>query len=282
MSFFSNLLKRFKRRPLDLQKVEAYAKELRLKARPCLRIEVKQRGGVSRLGGVPSFSPGRAWPQWNGAPLGFLAKLDLAEIRDGRGPDWLPARGLLNFFYNVEQLTDGCRQEDAGSWAVLFEPDPENTAPVAEPADLPAIKGKASRYSPHPIRLKRYLTYPGWEKVGIDNPRERRAAESRINAAWLDDPDHRIGGYPGNIQSELMEINCELLSQGLPLDTPDDSVEGRTAAVAAEDWRLLLQIASDNAAGIEWFEGGTLYFWVREQDARAGDFEKTWIQLQYT
>jgi hypothetical protein len=41
MSFFGNLLKRFRPPPLDLQKVDAYAKELRARARPTLRVEPK-------------------------------------------------------------------------------------------------------------------------------------------------------------------------------------------------------------------------------------------------
>jgi uncharacterized protein YwqG len=49
---------------------------------------------------------------------------------------------------------------------------------------------------------------------------------------------------------------------------------------APADWRLLLQLDTDNDAGMMWGDTGTLYFWIREQDARAGDFSKIWMILQ--
>jgi uncharacterized protein YwqG len=29
-----------------------------------------------------------------------------------------------------------------------------------------------------------------------------------------------------------------------------------------------------------WVDTGRIYFWIREQDARAGDFSKAWMILQ--
>ena len=49
---------------------------------------------------------------------------------------------------------------------------------------------------------------------------------------------------------------------------------------SAADWRLLLQLDTDNDAGMMWGDTGVLYFWIREQDARAKDFSKVWVILQ--
>ena len=48
----------------------------------------------------------------------------------------------------------------------------------------------------------------------------------------------------------------------------------------AADWRLLLQIDTDDDLGVMWGDGGILYAWIREEDARAGRFDRTWVVLQ--
>jgi uncharacterized protein YwqG len=42
---------------------------------------------------------------------------------------------------------------------------------------------------------------------------------------------------------------------------------------------LLLQVDSDDV-GMMWGDGGRLYFWIREQDARRADFSNVWMILQ--
>jgi uncharacterized protein YwqG len=49
---------------------------------------------------------------------------------------------------------------------------------------------------------------------------------------------------------------------------------------AGEPCPLLLQLDTDDDAGMMWCDVGSLYFWIREQDARAGDFSKIWMILQ--
>ena len=37
---------------------------------------------------------------------------------------------------------------------------------------------------------------------------------------------------------------------------------------------------TDDDTGWMWGDVGTLYFWIREQDARAGDFSRVWMVFQ--
>ena len=71
-----------------------------------------------------------------------------------------------------------------------------------------------------------------------------------------------------------MAISCECYARGL---FPCDEKAPPTAEVvaAAASWRLLFQIDSDPDLNMNWGDGGMLYVFIREADARAGDFSKT-------
>jgi uncharacterized protein YwqG len=42
----------------------------------------------------------------------------------------------------------------------------------------------------------------------------------------------------------------------------------------------LLQLDTDDDAGIMWGDCGMLYFWVRAEEAAIGDFRNPWLILQ--
>jgi uncharacterized protein YwqG len=75
-----------------------------------------------------------------------------------------------------------------------------------------------------------------------------------------------------------MEQQCQSLMQELEVDSVGTQTAERKSSTT--DWRLLLQIDTDNEAGMMWGDTGMLYFWIREQDARAGDFSKVWMVSQ--
>jgi len=79
-----------------------------------------------------------------------------------------------------------------------------------------------------------------------------------------------------------MELECQLVTHGLNLGRPEGykNMEVERLRLGADDWRLLLQLDTDHEAGMMWGDTGRLYFWIREQDARARDFSKAWAILQ--
>jgi uncharacterized protein YwqG len=51
------------------------------------------------------------------------------------------------------------------------------------------------------------------------------------------------------------------------------------------EWRLLLQVDqvdSDEPVGMMWGDLGRLYFMMRDEDLRAGRFDRVWLELQCT
>ncbi|MDZ4053536.1 MAG: DUF1963 domain-containing protein, partial [Phenylobacterium sp.] len=81
-------------------------------------------------------------------------------------------------------------------------------------------------------------------------------------------PEHRVGGHASAIQSSDMELEAERMLAEQEGREPPETLARDT------DWRLLLQVDTDAELKTKWGDGGRLYYWIREADARAGDFSK--------
>jgi uncharacterized protein YwqG len=206
----------------------------------------------------------------------MVAQLDLAEMRAAGGPAWLPPEGRLLFFYSLEHGAWGLDTGDAGSFLVRHETGPAGLAD--EPDDLV----EDARFPAYSVSFAPAASFPSLERAGVDwrgiSPEDEDALEAALQALEPPGPAHQLGGYPSAIQDDAMENDCERITRDLVRRTAS---RGETApASAPADWRLLLQLDTDDDAGMMWGDTGRLYFWVREQDARAGDFSKCWLVLQ--
>jgi uncharacterized protein YwqG len=94
-------------------------------------------------------------------------------------------------------------------------------------------------------------------------------------------PGHRLGGHADCVQNP-MELECQLVTNGLYCGNASGYEDPRSKILApgAFDWRLLLQIDTDNDACMMWGDCGTIYYWIREEDLRARNFDKSWLILQ--
>lgn len=253
-----------------------------LRALPCVSLQSDHGTIVGKLGGQPDLDARHAWPSWKGAPQSFLAQFDLAALHLSGCPDWLPKHGALFFFYDAEQSTWGFDPKDRGSWSVIYDPDGFAAAPRSQP-DLP----DHGRFGERPLRGHPARSRPDAELLGVTAPEFDTPAyqdyEARLHADLpRNAPWHQIGGYPAAIQDSGMAIECQLASNGVNLGEPGAyaSPRAKMLRAGAMDWRLLLQIDTDDGAGMMWGDDGRLYFWVREEEARRGDFTGVWMVLQ--
>ena len=256
-------------------------RDLQEAAAPCVRL-VGAGMGRSRIGGLPDLADQFPWPMRNGRAMAFLAQIDLAELRAAQGPDWLPDRGLLFVFYDDEEGTWGFSPDDRGSWAVIH--DPAAMAQAAERA--PSEPKPTAQFPEQPIAMRPHLSLPTPERLAIDtrdvDDAGLDAIDALLQASEGDLPLHQVGGWPHPIQNDSMELECQLASNGINCGDPEGYQSDRANALASgvSEWRLLLQLDSDDASDMMWGDSGMLYFWIREADARAGDFSKVWMILQ--
>lgn len=207
--------------------------------------------------------------------MSFLAHIELAEVRHAGGPDWLPDSGTLSFFFDSIEI-----DPIWGGFLVLWTQVGATVTPTPGPPD----QRKKHIYKPRAVRFDAATSYPNYERfwhlIGEFEDDEVADVEEQVRFVEQTSPAHQIGGYPRPIQSDSMEAECQRawnrrFSPDVKPDPADPSPAG------SEDWRLLLQLDSDDEMGTNWADGGTLYFWIREQDARAGDFSQVWVTIQY-
>jgi uncharacterized protein YwqG len=229
-------------------------------ARETLLLAPAKAPGFSKLGGDPELPETAAWPA---GARSFLAQIDLATFRQHAGPDWLPTNGRLYAF------CDETRYGWVDLVTVLYCQDP--------PGPPRLLTATARRFHERRVAFVPMRSIPSTDWLGVDlsglNDNDLDGLAGLHDEPFGDEIQHRIGGYPSEIQGGQMQIECELARRGIQANRETKI----TPAIrrAANHWRLLLQIDSDPALEMNWGDGGRLYLFVREGDARRGDFSKT-------
>lgn len=245
-------------------------------SKPAVQLTKSSAETASYFGGAPALPRGVAWPAKGGKPLAFLACLDLASLAKAAEVPWLPSSGRLSFFYDLENQPWGFDPKDRGGWAVIFTD--EQPAPSAPPA--------ADALPRHGMGFREIATYPSWERPEVSalglTDAEAETLIDLSGSAYGGLPRHQVGGFPSTVQGDGMELECQLVANGLYCGdaTGYNSPEAEALRGGAGDWRLLLQFDSDDDLGVMWGDVGVLYFWIKESDARARRFENCWLVLQ--
>ncbi|TYK48307.1 DUF1963 domain-containing protein [Actinomadura decatromicini] len=244
--------------------------------RPALRLGAG--GGVPvHLGGTPLLPPGAPWPRWNGRPLDFLGAIDFADLAGFGDIRGLPTSGRAAFYYATatpRPWGDEASQRDG--WRVLSG----DLRPAAPPSDALTFRRThlyaapfLSLPSPQELPMRRLeATCRGFLPVY----EQLHAAWSRY--AWPDGmPAHQLGGWPTLVQRPLGP-DCLYASAGRPLDSPKPPPLSPDEEGAVDDWRLLLQLDSDQRLGWYWGDPGRVYFSARPNVP----LEESWLSLQAT
>lgn len=237
----------------------------------------------SRLGGRPNLPSELNWPEWRGEALPFVAQLDLAAIPQIEGL-CLPSHGALFFFYEGGMDAWGFKPEDEGSAQVIYVPSspaehPLRMLPESVPDEMCFTGITLKPESVH-------VTLPDIQDQAL--ARLKPSAEERkyyweFLQAWdhQKPPLHRIGGHPKPVQGDP-KLEAQLVSNGINCGNPAGYQRGQELGLwaGATDWRVLLQVDSDESAGMMWGDVGCLYFLIREQDLMRQAFDRVWLVFQ--
>lgn len=249
----------------------------------------------SKFGGNPTVPSGFEWPRFfaknydeeeANRPLSFLCQINLSDVSDLDKDDLLPKKGLFLFFYELESMAWGFDPADFGCSRVYYFEDTASLVSVPFPGDM-ADKYKLKEYD---LKFSAADSYPNYEeleyhaKVDADWEKYDDTLEKRGYAG--DFERHKLLGYADIIQSEML-TECERTVCGLYCGNPEsyastpsdvkDNIEKKAA-----DWVLLFQMASIEDDDFELMFGdvGNIYFYIKKQDLKVRNFDKTWLVLQ--
>ncbi len=260
-----------------------HAAALEALTRPSIRLRpefVAESGiGETRLGGRPNVPPEFEWPRYGGAPQSFIAQINLAETYPYDLDGMLPPAGLLSFFYDSAQSVWGFDPKQDSAWAVQYAQEAADLVRRKSPSDLP-LEASFDAIRPH---ASSELTFaPAWfsEVAALDLTRDERLA---LDGVLERDGEtiHRLLGHPNPIQGD-MQLECQLVANGLYCGNESGYNDPRAAELApgATQWRLLLQVDSDDAAGMMWGDVGRIYYWMHEDDLAARNWARARLILQ--
>lgn len=209
--------------------------------------------------------------------LSFIAQINLSETAPFDSENLLPKTGILYFFYSAEQEAWGFAPTDKDSFRVFYwNGDFAELKRIDFPTDLP----EHSCFKPCLVEISSEVSLPSYDHE-VYNDFE----DGEDDRFWENVHDNgsinKMLGYSDNIQNP-MELECELVTNGIYTGDPSGYNDPRVKALEpnAKDWRLLLQIASNEENEMMWGDCGRLYFWIKKQDLLNKQFEKSWFSFQ--
>ena len=256
-------------------------------ARPSIRLnaspvaESTLQMGASKLGGTPDLPIGVSWPELKGMPQSFIAQLRLADVYPYDTEHKLTRSGMLWFFYDARQETYGADPADQGGWFVFYL---NGDQPALQRTAAPPTLSKESRFQPCVLSFASEITLSQQPKLEIpyfDWTVDEQKKYEDLLATFPSTADHatmnnRLQGNPDTIQDD-MRLQCQLVSHGVT-----DTNDPRAAELSkgALEWQLLLQVDSDEQAGMEWGNSGMLYYWIQAADLQVQHFDTIWLIMQ--
>ncbi|HWA82225.1 MAG TPA: YwqG family protein [Fimbriimonadaceae bacterium] len=239
----------------------------------------KSPAGRTKLGGLPDMPSGTDWPTLKGNPLSFVAQVDLGAIAGLPGSEVLPAEGLLLFFYDWDLQYGDVLNERVGFWRVIHA-----TGPLS-PREFPPATHEMARFEEVKLSAVADTQLPNPESLGYLISLEDDVLDEYGDVYYelprTEDPLHQLFGFPEPVQDDPFaecQIDSNALCEGGRKGALDPAWQ--TLKKGVKDWRLLLQVDSDDAAGMMWGDVGILYFCIREDDLKKADFEKVWMIFQ--
>ncbi|MFK8102614.1 MAG: YwqG family protein [Saprospiraceae bacterium] len=272
--------------------VEPYRSSMIKELKPAIRLRTKGEAcpkiGGTKLGGCPDLPTRINWAknEKDGQYFSFLGQINLKETKAFDQLNLLPSKGMLYFFYNLDSGDEG---------SVIFSVKEEDLKKGVPPTEFTEKKKTFwqkifnKKISPRilkesTVELEPAYDFPGWDALRLERIYQASqtdikpidAFDEAIFDAKYEDGEsettsnhHLLGPYQG-IQHESYELNFVSIKdfQQVTLAEIDQALE----------WKLLLQIDSDDLLELSIGDWGRVYFFILAEDLKNLNFDNIRIQ----
>ncbi len=278
------------RQLLEKFQLGQYYDQIAAVEKPAIAYKLLQPAGApaarSRLGGIPLVPPGFTWPRSEQRPLDFMLQIDLAETAALDQNHLLPTSGMLTFFYDLKNLPWNYNPAHLDGFRAVYFPE-QSFQPGVPPQDMIKLPERTLTFYP-------ITTFPSGCTRGLERLEEachwtREETHRYFNflealyAQYYPKGYniHRLLGYSHNVQNG-MELDAQLVNNGVNLEKSGGYNDPRVKELepGADDWQLLLQLDTDDSAGLMWGDCGMQYYWIRSADLANRRFDKAWMTWQ--
>lgn len=220
----------------------------------------------TKFGGLPIVPTEFSWPLYNNCPIPFLFQADFAEINADKALKNFPTDGLMYVFVDSDCVNfadvEGYTYTEGKTYKVLFFYKTDSLQTALKPDLLKTV------YKEFYVSAKTVKTYPDVEdcdeafSIYCDRP-VGGMDDAYDSMQWKNMENFMIGGWASYIQSGGYIIGLKENEQ--------------------DKWTLLMQIGSaDSDSGFMWGDCGVLYFYIREEDLKARNFNNVKMAMQCT
>jgi len=243
---------------------------------------------LSKFGGIPLIKKGKKWirTEKHTEPYAFLLQIDLEEINSFDIENRLPQKGILSFW--IHSWNDGkvlyFKNKDELVKAILpFEYEEINKRkklPFWKRFFTPEINFKL--YPECPLHFEVEYHAPSWDSLQmrllhINNNTKLRNLE--INEDYIveycEDRAHHLLGYYVGLQESTYELTK--IAKGKYVRKPSKEL-----IKVGLEWKLLLQIDTDDVTDMSWVDGGKILFFIKETDLKKENFDNLIVRLDTT
>ncbi len=256
--------------------------------KPTIGIRLKAQDhitGSSKFGGAPDLPASIKWPLYKGTPMGFIAQINLTEVKAFDRDDLLPPKGFLYFFIFIDKENYPSAMEE---YRVIYFDG--NVSSLKKRAYPEALKEYA-RFGESSLEFIEYYSLPSYQNYQIN---ELNLSQNDIKQLFKTDDiidnlgspteytHHRLLGEAVAIQGD---VNWEWAFVDLGYLSYDMNEEQKRVLHSREkDFILLFELDFfDEKLQFSQYGGSAVgYFGITRDDLKNGRFEKSILVYQDT